>query len=171
MKGASGQTVSFPGQISYTHALEILRVHDVCLLTSDYEGFGLSVAEAMGCGLVPVVSDLPAGIPEMVDHTTGILVPLDDVAGYARGILHLHEHRDELAAKSVAARARVQNKFSVAAMTDRWLAVFLPPPTPPSVWPQHWKISAPLTAMNPFHFSMTMRLLRRMMKKSKSQHK
>jgi hypothetical protein len=108
-----------------------------------------------------VVSDLPAGIPEMVDKTTGILVPVDDVAGYARAIVHLHEHRDELAAKSAASRERVKMKFSVEAMTDRWLAALPATAAPPSAWPQSWKITAPLTAGNSIYFSVPMRALRR----------
>jgi glycosyltransferase involved in cell wall biosynthesis len=68
-------------------------------LTSQLTGLA-----AMGGGLVPVVSDLPSGIPEVVDNSNGFLVPINDAASYARGIVHLHEHRDELAAKSAAAR-------------------------------------------------------------------
>jgi glycosyltransferase involved in cell wall biosynthesis len=163
MKSAAPtQTVSFPGQISYAQVPEIVRMHDVCLITSDYEGFGLSVLEGMEGGLVPVVSDLPAGIPEMVDKTTGILVPVDDVAGYARGIIHLHEHRDELAAKSMAARERVKTRFSVEAMADRWLSIF--PKTFPVIdeWPEHWKIQPPLPARHPLYFSTPMRIIRRL---------
>jgi hypothetical protein len=115
----------------------------------------------MGNGLVPVVSDLKSGIPEVVDATNGCLVPVNDVAGYARAIIHLHEHREELAAKSAAARARVQNEFSVAAMTDRWLAALPAPPNSTPVWPKRWQISAPLTAKDPFRFSRPMRVLRR----------
>ena len=165
MQDSPAQTVSFPGHVNYTKVPELLRTHDVCLLTSDYEGFGLSVAEAMGYGLVPVVSDLPAGIPEMVDQTTGLLVPVADVAGYARAIIHLHQHREELAAKSAAARARVAGDFSVAAMADRWLAAFPPPPTTPPVWPQSWNISAPLPAKNSLRFSAPARIIRRMVAK------
>ncbi len=162
MKSSPAQTVSFPGKISYADVPELLRVHDICLLASDYEGFGLSVAEAMGCGLVPVVSDLPAGIPEMVDKTTGILVPVDDVAGYARAIIYLHGHRDELAAKSAAARARVQTEFSVAAMADHWLAAFPATKGVIGSWPKRWRIQAPLTAGNPLYFSLPMRVIRRL---------
>ena len=53
------QTVSFTGPIRYADVPSVLKEHDICLLTSDYEGFGLGVAESMGYGLVPVVSDLP----------------------------------------------------------------------------------------------------------------
>jgi glycosyltransferase involved in cell wall biosynthesis len=156
------QTVSIIGPVRYADVPALLKQHDICLLTSDHEGFGLSVLEAMGYGLVPVVSDLPAGIPEMVDKTTGILVPVDDVAGYARAIIHLHEHREELAAKSAAARERVKKGFSVEAMTDRWLAAFPPTTAPISDWPKQWSITAPLTASHPIYFSPPVRVLRRM---------
>jgi glycosyltransferase involved in cell wall biosynthesis len=162
MKSSPAQTVSFPGKISYASVPEILRAHDICLLASDHEGFGLGVLEAMGYGLVPVVSDLPAGIPEMVDKTTGILVPVDDVVGYARAIVHLHEHRAELAAKSAAARARVKTKFSVEAMADRWLAAFPQKFPVAGDWPVDWKIKAPLPARHPVYFSPAMRALRRL---------
>jgi glycosyltransferase involved in cell wall biosynthesis len=161
MKSSPTQIVSFPGKISYADVPGILRAHEVFLLASDYEGLPLSLLEAMGHGLVPVVSDLPAGIPEMVDQTTGLLVPVDDVAGYARAILHLHEHRDELAAKSAAARERVKRKFSVEAMTDHWLAVF-PKAFPAVEWPAHWNIRAPLPARHPVYFSPPLRMLRRL---------
>jgi glycosyltransferase involved in cell wall biosynthesis len=165
MKSLPAQTVSFPGKISYADVPGILRAHDIFLLASDYEGLPLSLLEAMGHGLVPVVSDLPAGIPEMVDKTTGILVAVDDVAGYARAVIHLHEHRDELAAKSAAARARVQTEFSVGAMADRWLAVFPPPPNPQTVWPKHWDLTAPLTANNALMFLPSLRVVRRLLKR------
>ncbi len=162
LKTASpSQTVSFAGWVDYTKVPAVLKQHDVSLLTSDYEGFGLSVAESMGYGLVPVASDLPAGIPEMVDHTTGMLVSVNDVAGYARAIIHLHKNRDELAAKSVASRARVKNKFSVEAMTDGWLAQLPIKPTETD-WPLRWRIKIPLAAHNPLYFTKPVRWLRRL---------
>lgn len=155
------QTVSFAGKISYAEVPQLLRTHDVYLLASDYEGLPLSLLEAMGAGLVPVVSDLPSGIPEVVNKTNGILVPVNDVEGYARGIIHLHQHRDELEKKSAAARERVKKEFSGEAMTDRWLAIF--PKTFPETdeWPSHWKIKAPLPSRHPVYFSPPMRVLRR----------
>ena len=163
MPGSPAQTVSFPGKIAYADVPELLRAHDVFLLASDYEGLPLSLLEAMGAGLVPVVSNLKSGIPEVVDDAGGILVPVDNVAGYAKAIIHLHEHRDELAAKSAAARARVRQEFSVDAMTDRWLAAFPDPAVSPPVWPQRWKISAPLPATHPVYFSPPLRAARRLL--------
>jgi glycosyltransferase involved in cell wall biosynthesis len=156
------QTVSFTGWVGNNEVPTVLKQHDVFLLTSDYEGLPLSLLEAMGHGLVPVVSNLKSGIPEVVDTGSGCLVPVNDVAGYARGIIHLHEHRDELAAKSAAARARVKMKFSVTAMTNGWLAAFPPTPVVIDPWPKRWRIQAPLTAGNPLYFSPPVRALRRL---------
>jgi len=155
------QTISFAGPVRYADVPMVLKQHDIYLLASDYEGLPLSLLEAMGHGLVPVVSDLESGIREVVDETVGVLVPVNDVSGYARAIIRLHEHREELAAKSATARARVQREFSVAAMTDRWLAA-LPPAKPPiEFWPARWRIQAILAAGNPLHFSRPVRMLRR----------
>jgi glycosyltransferase involved in cell wall biosynthesis len=159
---SSNQTVSFTGAVRYADVPNLLKQHDIFLLASEYEGLPLSLLEAMGNGLVPVVSDLKSGIPEVVDQNNGLLVPANDVAGYARAIIHLHEHRDELAAKSAAARTRVEKEFSVAAMTDRWLAAIPTPSISPLTWPQQWNISAPLAAKNPIFFSSPIRILRRM---------
>jgi glycosyltransferase involved in cell wall biosynthesis len=155
------QQIIFSGVVPNARVPALLEQHDIFLLASDAEGLPISLLEAMAHGVVPVVSDLESGIRDVVDAANGLLVPVDDVAGYARAIIHLHGHRDELAAKSAAARARVQTDFSVAAMTDRWLAAFPPPPATPPVWPHRWRISAPLVAKNLFHFSAPMRLLRR----------
>lgn len=155
------QTVSFAGPVRYADVPALLKQHDIFLLASDYEGLPLSLLEAMGHGLVPVVSDLKSGIPEVVDASNGMLVSVDDVAGYARAIIHLHEHRDELAAKAAAAHARVQKEFSVAAMTNRWLAAFAVLTSPSGAWPKRWRITAPLTAGNPVYFSPPLRVLRR----------
>ena len=105
---------------------------------------------------------LPSGIPEVVNDSNGILVPIDDVAGYARGIIHLHEHPDELAAKSLAARSRVEAEFSVEAMTDRWLSVFPKKFSTIGDWPARGKILAPLPARHPIYFSPPMRVIRRL---------
>jgi glycosyltransferase involved in cell wall biosynthesis len=169
MKTSSpGQQVTFLGPVAYANVPGVLRRHDVFLLASDYEGLPLSLLEAMGHGLVPVVSNLTSGIPEVVDETNGRLVPVDDVAGYARAIVHLHTHRAELAAKSAAARQRVQSEFSVTAMTDRWLAIIPPATLPAPTWLQADVIQAPLPSPRKFLFSPPVRPFRRLAKNWRS---
>jgi glycosyltransferase involved in cell wall biosynthesis len=162
MKSTPTQTVSFPGTISYAQVPELLRAHDVFLMTSDYEGLPLSLLEAMGEGLVPVVSDLPSGIPEVVNQTNGILVSPDDVHGYARAIIRLANNRGELASLSRNAHERVKAEFSVEAMTDRWLSVFPKEFQVAGDWPARVDIKAPLSARHPIWFSPPMRAIRRL---------
>jgi len=67
------------------HDLHTLyRDNDVFLMTSASEGLPVSLIEAMKTGLVPVVSDIPGGIREIVeDGGTGYLVDPSDVEKFA----------------------------------------------------------------------------------------
>jgi glycosyltransferase involved in cell wall biosynthesis len=155
------QVVTFPGQVAYADVPALLAQHDVFLLASDYEGLPLSLLEAMGQGLVPVVSDLPSGISTVVDESNGFRVALDNTAGYAEAIVRLHHHREELSILSRNAAARVRRDYSVAAMTDRWLAALPPQAHSASTWPQHFSIKPILAAQDPWRFSPPVRWLRR----------
>lgn len=57
---------------------------DLFVHTSEYEGFGLPVLEAMACGC-PVVSSNATSLPEVVGNE-GILVDTKDVVGYCDAI-------------------------------------------------------------------------------------
>jgi len=162
---APNQKIIFPGAIPNTQVPALLEQHDIFLLASDAEGLPISLLEAMAHGVVPVVTDLESGIRDVVDTTNGMLVPVDEVTGYARAILHLHAHREELAAKSAAAHERVKTAFSVAAMTDRWLATLPPLPVELPRWAHRWRILAPLTAPNKFYFFPPARFVRRLLAK------
>ncbi|MGA2867210.1 MAG: glycosyltransferase family 4 protein [Verrucomicrobiota bacterium] len=169
MKSAApAQTVSFPGRIQYGDVPRVLSEHDVFLLASDYEGLPLSLLEAMARGLVPVISELPSGVGEVVDQTTGKLVPPDNVPGYAEAIIWLHSHRQEMSRLSRNAREAVRHKFSVAAMTDRWLAVLPPPPAQPLLWPERWTVQPILLAKDQWRFSIPLRLARRWLRRFSS---
>ncbi len=162
MRGTATQTASFPGKFLYGDVPRLLAEHDIFLLASDYEGLPLSLLEAMGQGLVPVVSDLPSGIPDVVDATTGKLVPPDNVDGYADAIIWLHQHRDELRCYSERAQEKVRRDFSVGAMADRWLKVLPEAARPDVAWPTTWDIKPPLLTRHPVYFSPPLRVLRRL---------
>ena len=155
--------VQFLGAVNYAKIGALFENHDVFLLVSDYEGLPLSLLEAMGHGLVPVVSDLESGIREVVDASSGILVPADDVNGYAQAIVHLHENRGELAAKSAGARNRVRTNFSVERMTDRWLSI-LKVAEGPVIWPSDFRVHGPITDAQQWKYAYPVRSFRRLAK-------
>lgn len=159
------QTVSFPGQVAYQEVPPMLAQHDIFLLASDYEGLPLTLLEAMGHGLVPVVSDLPSGIRDLVDMHTGIRVSPDDIPGYINGVLRLHHDRKNMAMLSQQARNRVKAQFSVSAMADRWLGAIPENPPGSTVWPDRIRLKPILCAPNPWLFSPPVRWLRRLLSK------
>lgn len=162
MKTSPTQTVSFPGKVAYAEVPGILAKHDIFLLASDYEGLPLSVVEAMGGGLVPVVSDLPSGIRELVDETIGRRVAPENIGGYAEALVALHRDRSQLMNLSRNARARVKEHFSVKAMANRWLGIFQGGTSVIS-WPENWSIKPPLGASGKVRFSPAARILRRLL--------
>jgi glycosyltransferase involved in cell wall biosynthesis len=75
----------------------------VFVLSSQWEGFGNVLVEAMACGCPVVSTDCPSGPREILkDGEYGILVPPKDPEGLARGILQVLENpgfREELSKK------------------------------------------------------------------------
>lgn len=162
----ASQVARLIGNVAYSEVPALLREHDVFLLPSAYEGMPHTLLEAMGHGLVPVVTDLASGIREVIDETNGKLVQLNDVAGYARAIHELHEHRDQMITMAWAAQERVREKFSIHAMTDEWLALVTRPHPPSSPWPEKFKIKRPVIRnYSRWTFPEPFRTLRRLSKR------
>ena len=102
----------------------LYRSHDILISPTVREGFGLSVAEAMACGLPVVASDCSA-IPELVDHGKGgFLCPVGDVDAFADKINLLAdspELRKEMGAYN---RAKVEKMFTVERMVREYKELF-----------------------------------------------
>lgn len=69
---------------------------DVFVLSSEREGFGNVVVEALGCGTPVVSTDCQGGPPEILGHGKyGRLVPVGDPTGLADGICEMLEFPTE----------------------------------------------------------------------------
>ncbi|MGI8960845.1 MAG: glycosyltransferase [Bryobacteraceae bacterium] len=88
--------------------LQLCAEGDVFVFPTRFEGFPVALLEAMSTGLVPVVSDLPSGIPEVVVAGVGFRVPVGDSEGFASAILQLVNDRDGLESMSKAARKQAE---------------------------------------------------------------
>lgn len=63
------------------------------LFSSRYEGFGLVLVEAMGCGLPLVSFDCPEGPAEFItNNDVGLLVPAGDIEKFAEAVVVLAEN-------------------------------------------------------------------------------
>lgn len=103
----------------HQHVEEVLPLMDIFVMPSLYEGFGISLIEAMAARR-PVVATEVGGIPEVVIHNqSGLLVPPGDHMALAAAINRLMN--DPTFAEKLAAggQARVQERFSIRAAAKR----------------------------------------------------
>lgn len=94
------------------------------VITSRFEGFGMTIVEAFGCG-VPVVSfDCPQGPREIITNGhDGLLVPDGDTDAFGDAVLSLIDHPDEL--RRLAENGRqTAGRYAIGAVADRWDEVF-----------------------------------------------
>lgn len=69
-----------------------MRLFDVGVLLSRWEGFGLVLPEYMACG-VPIVATKVDAIPYLIkDGETGLLVDVDDVESTEKAVMELNEN-------------------------------------------------------------------------------
>jgi len=155
------QTVSFLGKVQYADVPRVLADHDIYLLASGFEGLPLSLLEAMAGGVVPVVSDIPSGVGEVVDSDSGVLVNPDQIPAYAEAIIRLHHQRSEFHRLRRNVREKVEREYSVAAMTDRWMKILPPAPTQPPAWPARHRILPILMGADSWRFTAPVRFARR----------
>ncbi|MCX7787880.1 MAG: glycosyltransferase [Spirochaetes bacterium] len=88
------------------------------------EGQGLVLQEAQASG-IPVVATNIGGIPEgMIDGVTGFLVPQKDSKAIAEKIIYLLEHSDSRRRMGEAARAYVQDRFSMEMLTNQLIRLY-----------------------------------------------
>ena len=102
----------------------LLAAMDVFVIPSLYEACQYSLLEAMAMGK-PVVAT-PAGVaPDVVlDHETGLLVPLADSASMARAVRELLDDATLAANVGEQARELMASQFSVDVMVDNISRVY-----------------------------------------------
>ena len=153
------------GAMDYAEVPALLTNQDVFFLCSDYEGLPLSLLEAMGAGCVPVVSDLPSGISEVVNEENGIRVPISEVGDYVAALADLCGNRQRLAEMATAAAQTVQDNYSTAAMAHRWTKVLEEhTKTPLPDWSKPCIADAPPECRVHWYFHPRLRWLRKIAK-------
>jgi glycosyltransferase involved in cell wall biosynthesis len=94
------------------------------VLTTNREGFGLSVLEAMSLGL-PVIATRIGGLPELViDGKNGFLVNPKDDRGLAEKIKYFMEHKDQVEKMGGEGRVRAQEQFKLSKMLNKYMEIY-----------------------------------------------
>lgn len=120
------QHVSFLGRYTLPQLPEIFRQGDVAVLpfatadNGDQEGLGLTVIEAMGCGLPVVAGDVPAA-HDMIEHEqTGLLVDPCDHQALSEAISELLQNPQYAAKLAARAREHAFKNFDWSASADTY---------------------------------------------------
>ncbi len=106
--------VRVTGTLPREQALLELADSFAFVLPSKWEGFPISILEAMALG-VPVVASAVNGVPEaIVDGETGLLIRSRSAEDFAAGVQRLVESETLRESIVAAARQEVMEKFSLA---------------------------------------------------------
>jgi len=110
----------------YTHPEQcraFMESLDVFVMPSFTEGTPNSIVEAMACGKPIIASDV-GGIPDMIGHESGILVPPGDTSALAQAMLCLAKDTKLRRNMGRAAKLRYQQLFSPSAVVPLMLETY-----------------------------------------------
>lgn len=96
---------------------------ELYVMSSDYEGFGLVLVEAMACGVPVISTDCPFGPSEIIeDGVTGLLAKMD-VDDLANKIEWMITHPKKLKSMGVKAHESAA-KYQLENVMPKWEAVY-----------------------------------------------
>ncbi|MEN5299950.1 glycosyltransferase family 4 protein [Brucella sp. TWI559] len=145
-----GDRIRFTGWVAPSDVPRLASQHDVMVMPSRFEGFGLTLIEAMSEGCPAVVSHI-AGVTDgiVTDGEDGFLFPVGDFRAAARHIDHLAENSALRARMAEAACLKVADAFDndVVGRTYAGLLENLvqrPPAIAPALPLSQWKMPTAL---------------------------
>ncbi len=107
-----------------TDVAELLSQASISVLTSNWEGFPLTILEAMRAGLPVVASDVGGVHEAVVDGKTGYLIPRGDVQSLATFLKILINDPELRAEMGRNARKRFEDNFTFEKMLRKTIAIY-----------------------------------------------
>jgi glycosyltransferase involved in cell wall biosynthesis len=102
------ETIAFPGRLTPVEVADQLRSSLVYASTPETEGVSASLLEALACGCVPVVSNLPGNREWVRDGIDGVLVPVGGAGEVASALATIWEGREEWSRRGAANAERAR---------------------------------------------------------------
>lgn len=118
------ESVLFTGPLRPAQVKEWYESSDILLLTSNSEGFGRVLVEAMSNGVTPV-SSISGGPKDIVDHgVTGYLGEATENV-LAQYVVDLARNPDKLKRMSARAKETASNLYSAETLRRKWMDYLL----------------------------------------------
>lgn len=96
------------------------------VMSSDFEGFGLVIVEAMACGVPVVATDCPFGPSEIIDDgKTGLLAKMDvkDLAEKIEWMITHEEERKSMGVQAYEAAAKYKKELIIPEWEKAYMSV------------------------------------------------
>ena len=108
--------ITFLGPVLHQEAMRQLASQDIYLLFSEFEGLPISLLEALVRGVVPVVSQIPSGVSEiLIDSVNARIFPIGRADLAAKIVAELAQDCLQLLRLSKAAK-QLGDKFTIEKM-------------------------------------------------------
>jgi len=101
-------SVDWIERLPHHEVLLLMAQHDVLVLPSLSEGFGLVVTEAMSRGLTVIVSENTGAADSVVDGVSGFVVPIRNSEAIAEKLIKLADDHDLLSEMKQASLAQAE---------------------------------------------------------------
>lgn len=126
VKSLGLENIYFEG---FRNPVEYYKRASILMLTSDFEGFPLVLAECMSFGVIPVVYNSYAAVGDIIDDgKDGVVIPFhkdgyrpDEAAGMVVNIMVSDEKRNRM----MSAAIEKSKRFSVDNIYKEWIKVFI----------------------------------------------
>ncbi len=123
-KSTAGNRVQVVGPLGLAEVQDLMLRSGAIVLLSDYEGLPIALMEGMACGLVPIVTDMRSGIPELVKDGQNGMVVSDRGPSFLEAVGRLQQDQDLRRRLGQNARKTIIERYSDAAGTAGWLGLF-----------------------------------------------
>lgn len=104
--------------------LEYYKKSSIFLMTSAFEGFGLTLTESQQYGAVPIVMDSFLSLRDIIQNSyNGIIIPNNNTNLMAEAILYLMHNKEKRESMALNGASFVK-KFSVNRIAKEWEKIF-----------------------------------------------
>jgi glycosyltransferase involved in cell wall biosynthesis len=122
---STNTNVAFTTPEKFPELMQLVAQCDIFVFPTKFEGFPVSLLETMSAGCIPVATDLPGGIQEIVkDGITGFKCPIDDVEKFADRISFLDNNREDLLAFQMNAIHIVHENYNATIQFTKYQQAF-----------------------------------------------
>ena len=122
---STNTNVEFSTPETYAQLISLIEQCDIFVFPTKFEGFPVSLLETMSTGCIPIVTDLPGGIQEIVkDGITGFKCPIDDNDKFAEKISFLDSNRESLLEFQKNAMNIVHENYNASIQFNKYQQAF-----------------------------------------------